>query len=168
VNAGRHIRIQTHSPLESAGRGRYAKYRAALEAGVDPETVGEWISTVKAERAASAARGSATRTADKRSRKLTEDEITAIVHALTDIRAVIEDADATGKARVYHELGLRLNNDPGQHTVRAQVNLDPDSGGVMVCVRGANEHLRTCDPTRITGRISRDPSASRLSRSHAS
>lgn len=92
--------------------------RAALEAGVDPEIVGEWITAVKAERAAISARGSATRTADEPSRNLTEEEIAAIVRALTDIRAVIEHADAADKARVYHELGLRLTYDPGKHIVR--------------------------------------------------
>ena len=127
---------QNTAALLAACDAKLAKYRAALEAGVDPETLGEWIRTVKAERAAITAHGCGTRTADKPSRMLTDEEIAAIVHALTDIRAVIEHADAADKARVYHELGLRLTYDPGQHTVRAQVNLDPNSGGFMVCVRG--------------------------------
>jgi site-specific DNA recombinase len=81
--------------LLAACDAKLARYRAALEAGVDPETVGEWITAVKAERAAISACASATRTADEPSRKLTEDEIAAIVRALTDIRAVIEHADGT-------------------------------------------------------------------------
>jgi site-specific DNA recombinase len=42
--------------LLAACNAKLAKYRAALEAGVDPETVGAWITAVKTERAGIATR----------------------------------------------------------------------------------------------------------------
>jgi site-specific DNA recombinase len=112
------------------------KYRAALEAGVDPETVGAWITTVKADRAAITAQASAARTTADPTRKLTEEEITNIVQALTDIRTVIQQADAADKVRVYDALGLQLTYEPGKHEIRAQISLDPDICGVIGGVRG--------------------------------
>lgn len=112
------------------------KYRAALEAGVDPETVGGWITTVKAERAAALAKAPAARTAAAPGRRLTDEDIKMMVQALGDIRDVIQNASAEDKARVYDELGLQLTYNPAKKEVRAEINLDPEIHGVMVCVRG--------------------------------
>jgi hypothetical protein len=37
-----------------------------------------------------------------------------------DIREVIQNADAAGKARIYNELDLRLTCQPGQNRVYAE------------------------------------------------
>jgi site-specific DNA recombinase len=115
---------------------KLAKYRAALEAGVDLETVGEWITAVKAERAAITARATARRATAQPERRLSQEEIAEIVRALSNIRAVIQDADAADKARIYAELRLQLTYEPRKHSIRAQVGLDPDICGVIGRVRG--------------------------------
>ena len=115
---------------------KLAKYRAALEAGADPETVGEWIAQVKAERAAITAAAAAARTTAEPARRLSEQEIADIVQALGDMRTVIQAADPADKARIYKELGLRLTYQPGKHEIRAQISLGPDISGVMHGVRG--------------------------------
>jgi site-specific DNA recombinase len=125
------------------------------------------IAEVTAERAAITARASATRTAANPDRKLSQEEIANIVQALTDIRKVIQHADPADKARVYKELGLRLTYDPAQHKVRAQVNLDPDNHGVMVCVRGPYHYLRTYNLMQFMGLIPLDPNAPKLQGSTA-
>lgn len=122
--------------LLAACEAKLAKYRAALEAGVDPETVGAWITAVKSERAAIAARSVRARTAARPDQLLSEDQIAEILRALGDIRAVIHAADPADKARIYRGLGLQLTYAPGPRVVRAQVTLDPNNRGVMDCVRG--------------------------------
>lgn len=112
------------------------KYRAALEAGVDPETVGGWINTVKAERAAALAKTPAAHTTAIPSRRLTDEDIKMTVQALGDIRDVIRNASAEDKARVYDELELQLTYNPAKKEVRAEITLDPRIHGVMVSVRG--------------------------------
>jgi site-specific DNA recombinase len=164
---------------------KLATYRAALEAGVDAETVGEWIRAVKVERAALTARASAARTAANPDRKLSQEEINHIIHALTDIRTVIEHADPADKARVYEQLGLELTYDPGKHLVRAEINLDTNiserdvrahkesqpttiktqiskSGGVMVRVRGGCEPITPQSPYHLIKRLSLPVTATQL------
>ena len=75
--------------------------------------------------------------------------IAHIVRALTDIRSVIRDADAADKARIYHELGLRLTYEPAKHNVQAQLILDPDRG-VVVRVRGGIASPTPLAPLVIT------------------
>jgi hypothetical protein len=88
------------------------KYRAALEAGVDPETVGAWITTMKAERAAALARATAERARGDPTRRLSEDDIQRIIGELSDIREVLQNANPGDKAGVYSALGLRLIYQP--------------------------------------------------------
>ncbi|MCW2554857.1 MAG: Recombinase [Mycobacterium sp.] len=112
------------------------KYRAALEAGVDPETVGAWITTVKAERAAALAHATVRQTRAESNWRMTEDDIRRIIDALVDIRDILQNADPEDKAEIYNGLGLRLTYQPTQQIVRAEVDLDPNDGWVMVRVRG--------------------------------
>ena len=60
---------------------RLARYQAALDAGADPQTIAEWTRQVKAERAAALARD-ASQTRRQPSRRLTEDDIRALIAAL--------------------------------------------------------------------------------------
>ena len=112
------------------------KYRAALEAGVDAETVGGWIAAVKAERAVLLAGTTAERARANPQARLSEEAIKNMIKALGDIRAVIENAAPEDKTRVYSELGLRLTYAPGSKTIRAEMNLDPNNHGVIGSVRG--------------------------------
>ena len=112
------------------------KYRTALEAGVDAETVGGWIAAVKAERAAALAGAVTDRARANPRGPLSEEAIKNMVQALGDMRQVIQNASPEDKARVYDGLGLRLTYAPGTKTIRVEMNLDPDSHGVMGSVRG--------------------------------
>jgi site-specific DNA recombinase len=113
---------------------KLARYQATLDAGGDPVTIAAWTRTVTAQRAAALARATARPAATDAA--LTEDAIQQIVHALGDIRDVIQGADAASKARIYNQLELRLTYQPGENRVHAQANLNPSERGGMGCVRG--------------------------------
>jgi hypothetical protein len=87
---------------------RLDRYRAALEAGTDAALVGRWIAEVRAERLA-AERQLADATPAPR---LTKDEIKALVASLSDVVAVLADADPADKAAVYAELGISMTYHP--------------------------------------------------------
>ncbi|WP_026189944.1 hypothetical protein [Salinispora mooreana] len=114
-------------------RHKLERYRAALDAGADPTVVTAWITQTQADRARAEAELHAL--AGTTPHRLTRAEITALVTALGDIAAVLRDADPADKAKVYRQLGLRLNYQPETQTVRAEVNLSAHRGE-MVCVRG--------------------------------
>ena len=92
---------------------RLARYQAALDAGADPQTVAEWTRQVKAERAAALARD-ASQIRRQASRRLTEDDIRALIISLGDLRDVIRAADPAMKAAIYEQLGLKVTYLPGQ------------------------------------------------------
>ena len=107
---------------------RLATYRAALEAGTDPALVGRWIAEVQAERAtAERALGQATK-----AERLTKDEVRALVAALGDTVATLQQAAPVDKAEAYRELGIHLTYHP-DGTVRVEVKPRVYSG---VCRRG--------------------------------
>ena len=85
---------------------------------MDPETVGPWISAVKAERATVAARLAAGRLGASADRPLSEAEISEMVSALGDMRIVIQQAAAPEKAKAYKELGLKLDDVPSGGVAR--------------------------------------------------
>jgi site-specific DNA recombinase len=121
---------------------RLARYQAALDAGADPQTVAEWTRQVKAERAAALARD-ASQTRRQASRRLTEDDIRALITSLGDLRDVIRAADPAMKTAIYGQLGLKITYLPGQDKLRADVTISPekflehvDEYGVMGSVRG--------------------------------
>ena len=92
---------------------RLARYQAALDAGADPQTVAEWTRQVKTERAAALARD-ASQIRRQASRRLTEDDIRALIISLGDLRDVIRAADPTMNAAIYEQLGLKVTYLPGQ------------------------------------------------------
>jgi DNA invertase Pin-like site-specific DNA recombinase len=142
---------------------KLATYRAALEAGADPATVGEWIAEVKAQRAAITAQANMARTtAEPNERRLNEEEIAGIVRTLGSMRTVIQAADPAEKARVYSQLGLRLTYQPEKHEIRAQINLDPDISGVIGRVRGVYGKLRRRNPMRQVAQINLAANSSKL------
>jgi site-specific DNA recombinase len=135
---------------------RLARYQAALDAGADPQTVAGWTRQVKAERAAALARD-ATQARHKPARRLTEDDIRALITALGDLRDVIRDAEPAEKAATYDQLGLRVTLKPGQDRIRAEVTIHPENYvkqteryGAMGRVRGASRRLRTSLPSPVS------------------
>jgi hypothetical protein len=85
---------------------RLARYQAALDAGADPQAIAEWTRQVKAERAAALARD-ASQIRYQTSRRLTEDDIRALISGLGDLRDVIRDAGAAEKQRSTSSSGSR-------------------------------------------------------------
>jgi site-specific DNA recombinase len=108
---------------------RLAKYRAALEAGVEPALVAQWTSEVNAQRAQAVAQ---LQTAPAE-QTLSRAEIVEIVDALRQIHAALQRADSASKAAVYQELGLRLTYQPDQNRLLASAS---PAMGNLSCPRG--------------------------------
>ncbi|MCF0095662.1 hypothetical protein [Micromonospora sp. MH99] len=133
------------SPAIAAARATIAecdakleRNRAALDAGADPSVVASWIAQTQAERARAETDLHPPESAAPR--RMTQAEITALVHALGDIATVLRDAHPADKAEVYQQLDLRLNYQPETQTVRAGIDLSAHRGA-MVCVRGRHDPL---------------------------
>src|SRR6266542_2024985 len=121
---------------------RLARYQATLDAGADPQTIAEWTRQVKAERAAALARD-ATQTLRNPSRRLTEDDIRALITALGNLRDVIRDAGPAEKAAIYDQLDLKVTFKPGEAKIRAEVTIGPEN---------YVEHAEQCGDTgRVRG-----------------
>lgn len=112
---------------------KLARHRAALEAGADPTIVTGWIAEVEAERRRIL---SALKQHAPGDRRLTREEITAMVQQLGDIIDVLREADLADRAEVYQQLGLRLTYHPDERKVRVQSSLPAHPCGESVRVRG--------------------------------
>ncbi len=122
---------------------KLAAHRAALEAGADPTLVTQWIAETQARRVRAEAE---LRASSKGSgARMSRDEIARLVRSISDLAAVIQQAEAEDKAEIYRLLGLRLTYAPAQATVRAEVTLDrkndkslrsTSNRGELVRVRG--------------------------------
>ncbi|WP_030264817.1 hypothetical protein [Streptomyces violens] len=53
------------------------------------------------------------------------DQIARLVHAISDLVAVVRQARPEDKAEIYRQLGLRLTYDSARMTVRAEITPDP-------------------------------------------
>jgi len=80
-------------------------------------------------------------------RQLTEDDIRAPITGLGNLHHVIHDAEASVKAALYEQLGLKVTYLPGQDKLRADVTISPETFaqkseqyGEMGRVRGGLEH----------------------------
>ncbi|GGX22709.1 recombinase family protein [Streptomyces noursei] len=103
---------------------KLATHRAALEAGADPTVITKWIAETQAKRArAEADLRTATATHGTGAR-MTRDEIARLVRSISDLAAVIRQADPDDKAEIYRRLGLQLTYTPGQQTIRAKIAPD--------------------------------------------
>ena len=121
---------------------RLARYQAALDAGADPQTIAEWTRQVKAERAAALARD-VNQGRHQPGRRLTEDDIRALITALGSLLDVIRDAGPAEKAAIYDQLGLKVTFKPGEAKIRAEVTIGPEN---------YVEHAEQCGDTgRVRG-----------------
>jgi hypothetical protein len=93
-----------------------ARYRAACDAGADPEIVAGWIAETKARRA----RAEQVLRGPKQRKRMTREEIAALVAALGDIWATLQEADPADKAEVYRQLCLGLTYQPENKLVEAK------------------------------------------------
>ncbi|MCQ8829487.1 hypothetical protein [Streptomyces malaysiensis] len=83
---------------------------------------------------------------------MSRDEIARLVRSISDLAAVIQQAEAEDKAEIYRLLGLRLTYAPAQATVRAEISLGSkndksprptNNRGELVRVRGPTRTIRT-------------------------
>jgi site-specific DNA recombinase len=114
---------------------KLARYREALEAGTDPTLAARWTAEVQA-RCAEALSQSREVTGQRR---MTKDEIRAMLGPLGPIRDVLADAERKDKAEVYQSLGLKLIYEPGKHLVRAEARLGPHKLGIWSVSEGGLE-----------------------------
>ena len=97
---------------------KLARYQAALDAGADPQAVARWTRQVEADRAAALARD-ATQAGHQPGRRLTADNIRALITSLEDLRDVIRDATPAEKTaisttRAQDHLQARTSKNPGR------------------------------------------------------
>ena len=123
---------------------RLARYQATLDAGADPQTIAEWTRQVKAERAAALARDVG-QARHQPGRRLTEDDICALIAALGSLLDVIRNAGPAEKAAIYDQLSLKVTFKPGEAKIRAEVTIGPEN---------YVEHAQQCGDTgRVRGGI---------------
>jgi hypothetical protein len=94
-----------------------SQYRESLKAGGDPAVVGPWIAETQAKKVAAQAEIRAA----TGQRRMTPDDLAAIVAALGDLVPVVHDADPADKAEIYTQLGLTLTCQPGRRLVEAAI-----------------------------------------------
>lgn len=111
-----------HARIEAAKRkladcdDRLAKYRKALDDGVDAVVVGEWIREVQADRL----RAEREIALAQPSGTFTKKQIRELVAELGDIASVLADADPKLKAQVYEELGITVTYDPCRRVAKLE------------------------------------------------
>jgi hypothetical protein len=107
---------------------KLARYRAALDAGADPETVTTWIqqTTTDRQRAEADLRTIATTTARP---ALTRDQLRDLLTQITEPVTTLRNADPADKASIYAGLGIQLIYQPATRTVHANAKLNPQPVG---------------------------------------
>jgi site-specific DNA recombinase len=118
---------------------KLARHRAVAEAGRDPALVATWSREVQAEKAAAQAR-LARLGSNESARRMSRDEIRALVDALGGLMSVLRSADPADVAEVYRQLGLTLTYDHETRTVLAEVQ--PAPVGVVCVSEGGLEPPR--------------------------
>ncbi|HET9898936.1 MAG TPA: recombinase family protein [Streptosporangiaceae bacterium] len=113
---------------------KLAQYRAALDAGAEPASLVRWITETEADRARYVALRQAS--PPPATKRMSKDEIAAIVAELADILNVLSQADPADKAEIYSRLGLKLTYKPQNRTIRAKAHLSADSHWQFEGVRG--------------------------------
>ena len=111
---------------------KLTRYRAALEAGADPQLVTRWITEVQARRAEALARSHPS----TGRQRMSKHDIGELIKALGDIPAVLAKAAPHDKAQLYSQLGLHLTYEPATRLIRAETRINPHSWGYGSCPRG--------------------------------
>ena len=95
---------------------RMARYRSALDAGGDPQEIGNWMAETRAERL----KAEGKLRAITRKREITEKEITEMIPRLAEMIEVLKKADPADRNDLYTQMGLRLVYDPLDRVVAAE------------------------------------------------
>ena len=105
-----------------------SRYRASIDAAGDPAVIGPWIAETQAKKVAAQAEiGTATG-----QRRMSRDELEAVIAALSDLARVVQDAEPADKADIYAKLRLTLTYRPAEREVKAIIKpgLDMRKGSV--------------------------------------
>lgn len=87
-----------------------AQYRSSLDEGATPAIVAKWITETEAKKALAETRlPDLTGSTPKR---MTREEITALVSTLGNLLKILHRADPADKAQIYEQLGVQLTYDP--------------------------------------------------------
>jgi site-specific DNA recombinase len=129
VDPGRAAMLEAASRTLAACDQRLAKYRAGLEAGMEPALVAQWTAEVRAQRLR--AEHQLQPLSDEG--RLTEAEIAELVGSIRDVVKTLKRADPETKADVYRELGLKMIYTPAER--RVLIEASPHIG-VQTCPRG--------------------------------
>lgn len=123
------------------------RHQAALEAGTDPKIVKQWTDEVIARQRAANAQLAAI---SDRPRRLTREEISAMINNLGDQIGGLRFAAPKRKAEIYRDLGLKLTYKPQERIVRAEMALNADRMGKLSCPRGDTHqtHIPSCSRGR--------------------
>jgi site-specific DNA recombinase len=113
---------------------KLARHRAALEAGADPALVVAWSREVQRQRTVAEARLANLTSHHSANRRMSRDDIHAMVDTLGGLLNALRHADPADKTEVYRELGVRLIYNHTEHTVLAETR--PTSS---VCVVSVSE-----------------------------
>lgn len=108
---------------------RLTRYRAALEAGTDPAVVSAWIAEVQAERLA--AEVELERATGQQNRRMSRDQLAALVNGFGHLLGVLATAAPEDKAEVYRKLGLQLTYDPSRRVVTVESHLGSDGNSPL-------------------------------------
>ena len=119
---------------------KLSQYRAALDAGGDPAVVVGWIKETTAVQTAIKAQLTAKPTTSER---MSEEQISVIIHGLGGLLGVLRQAEPRDKAEIYSRLGLQLTYRPGSQTLIAEVTTSAINRVNSVCPEGdLNPHAR--------------------------
>jgi site-specific DNA recombinase len=99
---------------------RLARYRAALEADVDPAVVGQWIAEVTATRQAAEAK---LHQLDAAPEPLSPEAIRAALEQVGGLAGVLDSADPILRAQLYEELGIEGTYDPRARVVAIRADI---------------------------------------------
>jgi len=91
--------------------------------------VSAWIAEVQAERLATEI--DLGRATGQRSRRMSRDQLAALVNSLGNLLDVLASAAPQDKAEVYRRLGLQLTYDPARRAVTVESHLGPDGNSPL-------------------------------------
>jgi len=115
------IAAQARRAIEESN-AKLTRYRAALDAGADPQVVTAWIAQAQAEK--TTAERDLRQANQDQERQLTRDEIGNMINVIGDVAAVLSTTEPADKADLYRQLNLRLAYQPATSTVRVDVKID--------------------------------------------
>jgi hypothetical protein len=145
-----------HTPAVDAARRtiaecdrKLARHRAALEAGADPALVVTWSQEVQQQCTAAEAQLANLTSRHGTNRRMSRNDIHAMLDTLGGLLDVLRHADPADKAEVYRELGVRLTYHHTGHTVLAETR--PTSSVCVVSVsEGGLEHMFAASLRRMS------------------